>query len=131
MTVSSLPEMADYFRGLTKDLAYDFAVKDELNSHSDHFPFALYGIPNGTLNSRDASPGMVGRGYGHTEADTLDKISLRGLQMSAILTARLAARMAQDDNFPGRTRTVDEVRRQLDDVGILARQEQSGHFPPK
>lgn len=131
VTVSSLPEMADYFRGLTTDLAYDFAVKDELNSHSDHFPFAVRGIPNGTLNSRDATPGMVGRGYGHTEADTLDKIHLRGLQMSAILVARLAARMAQDDNFPGRTRTVDEVRQQLDDAGILARQEQAGRFPPK
>ena len=44
---------------------------------------------------------MVGRGWGHTEADTLDKISLRGLQMSAILVARLAARMAQDDELPG------------------------------
>jgi aminopeptidase YwaD len=129
VTVSSLPEIADYFRGLTTELAYDFGVKDELNSHSDHFPFALRGIPNGTLNSKDSTAGMIGRGWGHTEADTLDKISLRGLQMSAILVARLAARMSEDDNFPGRKRTVDEVRQQLSDVGILDRQVQSGRFP--
>ena len=131
VTVSSLPEMADYFRGLTTDLAYDFSVKDELNSHSDHFPFALRGIPNGTLNSKDSTAGMIGRGWGHTEADTLDKISLRGLQMSAILVARLAARMSEDDNFPGRTRSVDEVRQQLSDADILDRQVQSGRFPAK
>jgi len=131
VTVSSLPEMADYFRGLTTDLAYDFSVKDELNSHSDHFPFALRGIPNGTLNSKDSTAGMIGRGWGHTEADTLDKISLRGLQMSAILVARLAARISEDNNFPGRTRSVDEVRQQLSDADILDRQVQSGRFPAK
>lgn len=131
MTVSSLPEMADYFGQLGQDLAYSFDVKDELNSHSDHFPFAIRGFPNGTLNAKDSTAGMVGRGWGHTEADTLDKISLRGLQMSAILVARLAARMAQDDGYPGRKRTVDEVRQQLDDVGILERQQEAGRFPPK
>lgn len=131
MTVSALPELAAYFTKLGPEMAYDFAVKNELNSHSDHFPFAVRGIPNGTLNSRDTSAGMVGRGWGHTEADTLDKVSLRGLQMSAILAARLAVRIAQDDDFPGRQRSIDEVREQLEDAGILERQEQAGRFPPQ
>ncbi len=131
MTLSALPELVPYFERLARELPYDFAVKNELNSHSDHFPFAVRGIPNGTLNSRDANSGMVGRGWGHTEADTLDKVSLRGLQMSAILAARLAVRLAQDDDFPGRVRTVDEVREQLREAGILERIEQAGKFPPQ
>ncbi|MDI3342090.1 MAG: M28 family peptidase [Sphaerobacter sp.] len=131
LTLSCLPELVPYFQRLGREMAYEFPVRDELNSHSDHFPFAVRGIPNGTLNSRDSTAGMIGRGWGHTEADTLDKVHLRGLQMSAILTARLAVRLAQDDAFPGRQRTLDEVREQLRAAGILERQERAGRFPPR
>lgn len=130
LTLSALPELMPYFASLARALPYDFTVRDELNSHSDHFPFAVRGIPNATLNSRDSTAGMVGRGWGHTEADTLDKVSLRGLQMAAVLAARLVLRMSEDDEFPGRQRTVDEVRQQLADAGILERIQQAGRFPP-
>ena len=130
LVLSSLPELVPYFERLGREMAYSFTVRNELNSHSDHFPFAIRGIPNGTLNSRDATAGMIGRGWGHTEADTLDKVHLRGLQSAAVLVARLAVRLAEDDDFPGRQRTIDEVREQLREAGILERQEQAGHFPP-
>lgn len=129
MTVSSLPDIAAYFERSGDDLAYEFGVRDELNSHSDHFPFAIRGIPNGTLNSKDSTAGMIGRGWGHTEADTLDKISPRGLQMAAILTARLAVRISEDEEFPSRQLSESEVREQLSNAGILQRVEQSGRFP--
>lgn len=61
---------------------------------------------------------------------TLDKIFLRGIQMSAILAARFTARLANDDSFPGRERSVDEVREQLRAVGALEFQETAGRFPP-
>jgi aminopeptidase YwaD len=130
MTVSSMPEIAEYFENIGQSLPYDFGVRNELNSHSDHFPFAVRGIPNGTLNSSDSTAGMIGRGWGHTEADTFDKIDPRGLQMSAILTARLAVRLSEDEGFPGRNYGVDEVEKQLDNAGILERQKQDGNFPP-
>lgn len=130
MTVSSLPELTTYFGALSDRMHYAFDVKDELNSHSDHFPFAVRGIPNGTLSSRDTSAGLIGRGWGHTEADTLDKVYLRGLQMSAILAARLAVRLSEDDEYPGRQRSEDEVRQQLSEAGILERIERAGRFPP-
>jgi aminopeptidase YwaD len=57
---------------------------------------------------------MIGRGYGHTEADTVDKVTIRGLQMSAVLVARLAARMADDDEFPAKPRSQDDVRSMLE-----------------
>ena len=101
-----------------------------MNSHSDHYPFALRGIPNGTLNARDTSAGMIGRGWGHTEADTFDKMSLRGLQMSAALVARLALAISQDDSFPARHRTQDEVREQLEKEKLLDKAMAAGRFPP-
>lgn len=130
LTLSGLPELVPYFTGLARSLPYDFTVRDELHSHSDHFPFAVRGIPNATLNSRDSTAGMIGRGWGHTEADTLDKVSLRGLQMAAALAARLVLRLSEDEEFPGRQRSLEEVRQQLADAGILERIQQAGRFPP-
>ncbi len=130
LTLSGLPELVPYFTGLARVLKYEFAVRDELHSHSDHFPFAVRGIPNATLNSRDSTAGMIGRGWGHTEADTLDKVSLRGLQMAAVLAARLVLWLSEDETFPGRQRSLEEVRQQLADAGILERVQQAGRFPP-
>lgn len=119
--LSGLPELVPYFQSLARQLPYDFTIRDELNAHSDHFPFALHGIPNATLSSRDATAGMLGRGWGHTEADTLDKVTLRSIQLAAALAARLVIRLSEDEAFPGRLRTPEEVRQQLADAGLLER----------
>lgn len=131
LVLSGWDDLVTYFDTFADEHHYPFAVRNQLNSHSDHFPFAVRGIPNGTLNARDTSAGMIGRGWGHTEADTFDKIHPRGLQMSAIIVARLMAKIAQDDNFPAKRRSEAEVRQQLDDAGLLARLESSGRFPPQ
>ncbi|HUG13574.1 MAG TPA: M28 family peptidase [Thermomicrobiales bacterium] len=130
LTLSGWPELSEWFGTFAEDHHYSLAIKDELNSHSDHYPFALRGIPNGTVNSRDSTAGMIGRGWGHTEADTFDKIHLRGLQMSAILVARLMLLMAQADDFPATRRSEDEVREQLKVNNLLERAEKAGRFPP-
>jgi aminopeptidase YwaD len=107
-------ELINYFDALGDDLTYDFSVTSGLSAHSDHFPYFLAGYPSATLRSQDATAGMIGRGYGHTEADTVDKVTIRGLQMSAVLVARIAARLANDEEFPAKPRTQDEVRSMLE-----------------
>lgn len=130
LTLSGWPELAAWFESFANDHHYAFTIQDQLNSHSDHYPFALRGIPNGTVNSKDSTAGMIGRGWGHTEADTFDKIHLRGLQMSAILVARLMLLIAQADDFPAARRSQDEVREQLRANNLLERAEKAGRFPP-
>lgn len=105
--------LADYFRALPARLRYDFQVGDRISTHSDHFPFFLAGFPSATLNSRDATAGMIGRGYGHTEGDTVDKVSLRGLQMGAAFAARVAVALAEADPFPAARRDTAAVRAAL------------------
>jgi len=129
--VSGLPELVGYLRDLSKHMFSQFDVTNDLTSRSDHFPFAIRGVPNATLSSTDRLAGMIGRGWDHTEADTLDKISLRGLQSSAILAARLALRVSEDESYPGRRRSLDEVRQQLEAAGILGQVEHAGRFPPE
>lgn len=131
ITLSGWPALRSWFEKFSKDSAYPFTIQDQLNSHSDHFPFALRGIPNGTLNSRDSTAGMIGRGWGHTEADTFDKIHLRGLQMSAALVARVALAVANAEDWPVERMSEDETRALLERNNLLARSERSGRFPPQ
>lgn len=111
--------LAAYFRSLPARLHYDFDVNNRISAHSDHFPFFLAGFPSATLNSRDSTAGMIGRGYGHTEGDTVDKVSLRGLQMGAALAARVALDLANADPFPAQHRDQAAVHRALADAKML------------
>ncbi len=121
ITATGDPALESYFRGLPARLLYDFEVGDRIGAHSDHFPFFLAGFPSATLNSRDATAGMIGRGYGHTEGDTVDKVSLRGLQMGAAFAARVAVDLATVEPFPVGRRGEAEVREALERAGM-------GHF---
>lgn len=131
MSLTGTPEILPWFAGLADELVYKFDVADRFAGHSDHFPFALAGVPAGTLSSRDARQGMIGRGWGHTEADTVDKVSLRGLQMAAILTARVLLRLSTtpDAAWPGRHRTPAELRQQVDENDYTESLTRSGRLP--
>jgi aminopeptidase YwaD len=119
VTATGDPQLASFFRALPDRLRYDFATDDRISAHSDHFPFFLAGFPSATLNSRDATAGMIGRGYGHTEGDTVDKVSLRGLQMGAALAARVALELATVEPFPAERRDEAAVRAALDEAGMI------------
>ncbi len=131
MSLTGTPELLPYFGDLATDFAYPFEVVDRFAGHSDHFPFVLAGVPGGTLSSRDGRQGMIGRGWGHTEADTVDKVTLRGLQMAAILTARVLLRLSteSDATWPGRRRTPEELRQQVEENDYAASLTRSGRMP--
>jgi Iap family predicted aminopeptidase len=118
VTVTGDPALAEYFLRLAQELAYPFTVRDRISPHSDHFPFFLAGYPTATLQSRDAIQGMIGRGWGHTEADTVDKVTCRGLQMGAALAARLLLRLAVEDELPVVRRRPEQVEQVLDAAGL-------------
>jgi len=128
LQLTGAPDLIPYFQAHGRAANYDYPVSHRFQSHSDHFPYALRGIPSATLSSPDDKSTLVGRGWGHTEADTLDKASLRGLQMAAVLTARLLLRVATDDAFPGRRRSRDEVLTQARDAGLEERLAASGRL---
>ncbi len=131
MALTGTPELVPYFTNLAEEFTYKFEVTDRFAGHSDHFPFALAGVPAGTLSSKDSKQGMIGRGWGHTEADTVDKVSLRGLQMAAILTARVLLRMstATDAEWPGRHHTPEELRAQIAEHDYTESLTRSGRMP--
>lgn len=69
-------------------------VIPELGPHSDHWPFVQRGVPGYHAMSKTDDEG---RGWGHTYADTLDKLEIRNLRESAILLTELVVELADND----------------------------------
>jgi Iap family predicted aminopeptidase len=128
LQLTGAPDLIPYFQAHSRQANYDYPVNHRFQSHSDHFPYALRGIPSATLSSPDDKSALVGRGWGHTEADTVDKATLRGLQMASVLTARVLFHVATDAEFPGRRRTRDEVLAQAREAGLEERLAKSGRL---
>ncbi|MFB6304822.1 MAG: M28 family metallopeptidase, partial [Haloferacaceae archaeon] len=59
--------------------------------HSDHWPFVERGVPGYMVTGQSEERG---RGWGHTRADTLDKLERRNLRESAILLTELVVEVA-------------------------------------
>jgi Zn-dependent M28 family amino/carboxypeptidase len=78
--------------------------------HSDHWPFVRWGVPGYHAMSET---GDAGRGWGHTHADTLDKLESRTLREQAILLAELAVTLA-DNGFEIPHKEPDEIAAALE-----------------
>jgi hypothetical protein len=110
--------MQEYFERWADENHYHIGTNNRISAHSDHFPFFLAGFPSGTLNSADSTAGMIGRGYGHTEGDTVDKVHLRGLQMGSALAARIAIALANEESLPSQRRNESQVEAELEAAGM-------------
>jgi Zn-dependent M28 family amino/carboxypeptidase len=82
-------------------------VTQKLCLYSDHFNFFLRGIPTARIAS-EGDPRAV-RGWGHTRADTIDKVDIRLFRHCADLCARYILRAADDPRWPLRLRSQEEV----------------------
>ena len=72
-------------------------VNEKVNTHSDHWPFAREGVPAAMAYSVG---GDDRRGWGHTHADTLDKLDPRDLQSIAVPLAEIVIELADDGCSP-------------------------------
>jgi Zn-dependent M28 family amino/carboxypeptidase len=86
-------------------------VNEDVVPHADSWAFVERGIPAVTVGSvREGS----GRGWGHTHADTLDKLDPRDLRALAAIYAESVLELADADReFP--TRDPAEIREALTD----------------
>ena len=92
------PELASTFARYQKEMALEFAIGQEFHDASDHYPFLLKGVVTGGIEPVRKTRG--GRGYGHTKYDTLDKVNPTDVRDAAALAARLAVRIAGEEDWP-------------------------------
>ncbi|MFA9415135.1 M28 family peptidase [Natrinema sp. HArc-T2] len=88
----------DSLADVTDEIAerYDHPIETvpTLGPHSDHWPFVVEGIPGCYV--RSVSEG-AGRGWGHTFADTIEKLEPRTLREQAILLTAYVVALARED----------------------------------
>jgi Zn-dependent M28 family amino/carboxypeptidase len=101
------PELDETFARYQKEMALDFAIGQTFHDASDHYPFLLKGIITGGIEAVRKS--RSGRGYGHTWYDTLDKVDQTNVRDAASLAARLALRIASEEDWPASPRDKDTV----------------------
>lgn len=120
MMLQGFPEMIPFLKQLIKNMNYPVPVEDRLGMYSDYFPFVLEGVPSGTLAGGKAFREFAsGRGFGHTEADTVDKLDLRDMQEASMVVARLVIRLANIDEIPVKHKSKEEIIKLLEEYGYL------------
>jgi Zn-dependent M28 family amino/carboxypeptidase len=97
----------------------------ELNPHSDHWPYVRRGVPGYHVTSETGSDG---RGWGHTRADTLDKLDKRDLREQAVLFTELVVHLASDDVRVDH-REPGEIAAQLEEEGLAESMKLTGEWP--
>jgi aminopeptidase YwaD len=100
-------ELGAVFDDVTEDLETPIDVDEDIVPHSDHWPFVKQGVPGLMAHSVSESEG---RGWGHTHADTLDKLDSRNFRELAVLIAAGVLELAQDDRSvePVSPETIEE-----------------------
>jgi len=102
LNLHAWPELSETFKRYQKEMALDFAIGQNFHDASDHYPFLLSGAVTGGIEAVRAS--RSGRGYGHTWYDTLDKVDQTNVRDAASLAARLALRIASEEDWPASPR---------------------------
>ena len=134
------PDSRAYFRAMgrhmNENLMVDFdasPLREPDHLSSDHYPFMAKGVACGFI--RDPYS-YTWPGFYHTAHDTVDKVDLLKVKEAAFLCARLAWRIANDDNLPFKqmsekelaeqrtTQDVSEVQRIENAVEMLRQQPQ-------
>ena len=111
LALQGLGELHPLFASFAREMGYPLDLNNRVGTASDHFPYFLRGVPVAFMFAR--RPPGLGRGFGHTMADTLDKVSEVELRESAMVAARLVLRLADHRHDIGRRRTPDEIRQLL------------------
>ena len=95
VSVQGFTELIPYFQRLGEEVGYRLNTSSRLSHSSDHFPFVTQGVPSISLTTD--RPPVEDRGFGHTEADTLDKVDAFTLKEAAMVSALIVSRAANEE----------------------------------
>ncbi|ADD07523.1 putative M28 family peptidase (homolog to aminopeptidase YwaD) (plasmid) [Natrialba magadii ATCC 43099] len=82
---SGFSPVEEAFRDVAAAFDVPLQTSDTVSPHGDQWAFVEKGVPGVMVSS--ASDEQTGRGWGHTHADTLDKLDSRTLREIAVLIA--------------------------------------------
>lgn len=129
VALQGFAELIPFFKEVSRDMKYPFIADNAFSMNSDMYPFSLEGVPSATLSVMDAV--RTGRDWGHTSADTIDKVSSKWLRNDSLLVARMILRMATWESLPARHKTKDEIKQIMAEAGLLEVLRYTGRYPFK
>jgi Zn-dependent M28 family amino/carboxypeptidase len=113
------PELEKVLKEISAEIKYPMTISKETSAASDHWPFFMQGIPTICMRAEPSSQMLVvGRGWGHTSADTMDKVDSRNLQEGAMVLARILLKLANRKEPIAVHRPIDDVVKSLEDSGM-------------
>ena len=101
ITCSGIEDLYVEIINLKNQLLYDPKVSKNIVTASDNYPFFLKGIPNVCIFGEKPDP-RIGRGYGHTSADTFDKITRLDAKLSLAFAFVFIDVFSRIDKLPKR-----------------------------
>lgn len=128
--VQGWPDAINFFKSIGKDMEQPMPVDVSFSLYSDHMPFSLRGIHTGSLRGGGSFSGWRGtRGFGHTKADTLDKVDIRDMREAAANLARILLRTANAEEIPFQRKSKQEIVEMLEHYGLAEVMNILGSFP--
>jgi Zn-dependent M28 family amino/carboxypeptidase len=119
------PELLDAAETVADRFDHPVETNPGLVPHSDHWPFVQWGVPGYMIAGKSEESG---RGWGHTEADTLDKLEPRNLREQAILLTELVVELAADGTEIDH-RDPEAIAAQLADEDLAEGMQITGDWP--
>ncbi len=117
-------ELAATFEEVADELRVPLSTHERISPHGDQWAFVQEGVPSVMAYSRSEGSG---RGWGHTHADTLDKLDVRDLRaLAVVLSNAVVALAAADREIPHKSR--DEIREEID-AGYVEELKIGGRWP--
>ncbi|MFC7058883.1 M28 family peptidase [Halovenus salina] len=116
--------LGSVFEGVAEEFDAPLSTRSTISPHGDQWAFVQEGVPAVMAGSVSESSG---RGWGHTHADTLDKLDSRDLRDLAVLLGEAVARLA-DDEVTVDPKSRDEIRKRIDD-GYIQELKTGGRWP--
>jgi len=118
-------DLEDAVDAVADRLDHPVETSPKLGPHSDHWPYVQWGVPGYHVASESDSEG---RGWGHTRADTLDKLEPRNLREQAILLTELVVHLADEETEIAR-REPEAIAEQLEEEDLAEGMRITGDWP--
>jgi Zn-dependent M28 family amino/carboxypeptidase len=126
LAVQGWSKLVEPLKAVASDIQEPLLVNDRVGLYSDMFSFTVAGVPSAGLIP--AGP-RERRGFSHTAADTVDKVSPKNLRRDAILIARLLLRLANWEEWPAHHKTPAEIEHMLEERGLAEVLRWEGRYP--
>ncbi|QLG50725.1 M28 family peptidase [Natrinema halophilum] len=97
----------------------------KVGPHSDHWSFTRWGVPGCHVKSKSDN---AGRGWGHTVADTIDKLERRNLSEQAILLTAYVVELARH-GVTVEHRDPADIAADLESQGLAEGMRTTGDWP--